>query len=519
MQTDLSEAAIEAPPSVVAEPTARRRDVGRLAAGAGVALGGRFAGRGLLLLVDVTVARLLGPRDYGLYAIGWTVTRIVNLVALLGLNSGVIRFGARYWRQDDSRFKGVVLQSILGAGLTALVIGLVFFFGAPWISTTLFHKPELAAVLPWFAIGFPLAAIVTMAAATTRISQRIKFSVLTEDLGQPALGLVLILLLVALFKMGMNGVLAAYLISYSLTALLGLWFVAQLFPSVVSPRVSAHFPGKSLMAFSLPASLTGVLGVLVLWVNRLLVGHFRPAAEVGVYQAASQVPVTVALVVAAMGTIFSPMTADFAQRGEFGQVHELYKIGTKWTLYASIPPLLVMFFVPGEVITSLYGRSYASGAAPLMILALGQLLNAASGCVGTLLVMTGHQKITSALFAVMFFVSVVLGLYFIPRWGVIGAAWATTLTAAGVFVPALIIAWRLLRMQPYDRRYLKGLLATLLACGALLIPVPFLTSSFSRLLTAAGLAMSVFWITLLLAGLDPEDRHLITMLRTRLGLT
>jgi O-antigen/teichoic acid export membrane protein len=413
----------------------------------------------------------------------------------------------------------VVLQSILGAGFSALVIGLLFFFGAPWISNVIFHKPELAAVLPWFAVGFPFAAVVTMAAATTRISQRIKFSVLTEDLGQPALGLLLILVLVALFKLGMDGVLAAYLISYSLAALLGLWFVAHLFPSVAARSVPAHFPGKALLAFSLPASLTGVLGVLVLWVNRLLVGHFRPAAEVGIYQAASQVPVTVALVVAAMGSIFSPMTADFAQRGEFTQVHELYKIGTKWTLYASIPPLLVMFFAPGDVIGSLYGRSYMSGAAPLMILALGQLLNAASGCVGTLLVMTGHQKITSALFAIMFVVSVALGMFLIPRWGVIGAAWATTITAAGVFLPALVIAWRLLKMQPYDRRYLKGVLATLLACAALFIPLPFLTSPFTRLLAAAAIAMSVFWITLTLAGLDPEDRHLLAMLRTRLGLT
>jgi O-antigen/teichoic acid export membrane protein len=492
----------------------KQRDVSKLAAGAGMALGGRMVGRGLLLGVDVALARLLGPVQYGLYVIGWTITRLVTLLAPLGLNSGVIRFGSRYWRRDDERFKGVLWFCLLVSGAIALALGGIFFALAPWLADQVFHKPELAVTFRWFACGFPMGAIVTVAAAATRITHRVKYGVLTEDLSQPTIALLLIFVLVAGFKQGLSGALVAYLVSFVVAMLIGIYFVVRLFPVTISRQVVANFPGKDLIAFSVPASLTNVLGVMILWVNRLFVGYYRPAGEVGIYQAASQVPVTVALVVGAVAAIFSPMTADFAHRGQMGQVHEIYKIGTKWTLYASIPPLLLMCLVPREVITVLFGASYAAGAPVLQILALGQLFNAASGCVGTLLVMTGHQKITSALYAIMFVVNAGLSLLFIPRWGVNGAAWATTCTAAGIFLPALVIAWFRLRMLPYDRRYWKLLLATLFAGAAMLVPVPGL-HPVGRLLLSGVLATVIFAVTIFMSGLDEEDRHFVTLLRSR----
>ena len=492
----------------------KQRDVNKLAAGAGLALGGRMLGRGLLLGVDVALARLLGPVQYGIYVIGWTISRLVQLLSPLGLNSGVIRFGARYWRRDDARFKGVLRFCLLVSGLLALGFGSAFFLLAPWLANQVFHKPELAVTFRWFACGFPMAAIVTVSAAATRITHRVKYGVLTEDLSQPAIALLMIFALVWGLKQGISGALIAYLVSFAVAMLIGITFVVRLFPITVSRHVVANYPGRALIAFSVPASLTNVLGVMILWVNRLFVGYYRPAGDVGIYQAASQVPVTVALVVGAVAAIFSPMTADFAHRGQMGQVHEIYKIATKWTLYASLPPLLLMCLAPREVITALFGASYGAGATVLQILALGQLFNAASGCVGTLLVMTGHQKVTSALYAIMFAVNIGLSLLFIPRWGVSGAAWATTCTAAGIFLPALAIAWLRLKMLPYDRRYWKLLLATLLASAAMLVPMPGL-HPFPRLLLSGIFATAIFGTTIFLSGLDEEDRHFVTLLRSR----
>ena len=158
-----------------------------------------------------------------------------------------------------------------------------------------------------------------------------------------------------------------------------------------------------------------------------------------------------------------------------------------------------------------------SGAFVDSAMAVGQLLNAASGCVGILLVMSGHQKITSALFASVFAMNLILSVLLIPRWGIAGAAWATACTDAGLWIPLLFLAWRILRAQPYDRRYLKLLLAAILACVAVVLPIPGSTA-LVRVLVSSTLAVGVFWGTLLLAGLDEEDLQFTNRLRVMLAL-
>jgi len=108
-----------------------------------------------------------------------------------------------------------------------------------------------------------------------------------------------------------------------------------------------------------------------------------------------------------------------------------------------------------------------------------------------------------------------LSIVFIPRWGVVGAAWAVTCTATGLFLPALVIAWFRLKMLPYDRRYWKLLAATAMTGGVMLIPLPT-QSSVVRLAVEGIFSIGVFWTTIFLMGLDAEDRHFITLLRTRL---
>lgn len=56
-------------------------DSATLASGAGLALVGRVSGRVLQVLTEIFLARVLGPAIFGLYAAGWTLLRIIGLIA------------------------------------------------------------------------------------------------------------------------------------------------------------------------------------------------------------------------------------------------------------------------------------------------------------------------------------------------------------------------------------------------------------------------------------------------------
>ena len=502
--------------AAVADRPAHEADVAKLAAGAGVALGGKIAGRGVRLLGDVAMARLLGPLGFGLYAIGWTISRIVTLVTPLGLNIGVIRYGARYWKKDVPRLKGVIVQSLGLSFAAGTLIGAVFYFGAPWIGTRVFDKPESIPVIRWFAFGFPLITCVTVAAAATRISHRMKFGTITEDMSQPISDLILF---VAFYLLGwrLGGAVVACLISFAIATVVGLSYVRRLFRDVVNPKVKAIYPGKELLAFSLPASLTGVFGVLLIWVDRLFVGFYRPAAEVGIYSAASQLSVTFALILSGFNAIFSPMAADLYHHGELGRLEGLYRVSTKWGLYLSMPPFLVTCVAPKLVMGVLFGKAYVAGWPVLLILTFGQVINAGTGPVGFLLVMAGYQKRMFQISGTMLALAVILGLALVPPYGMTGAAIATGIALSGLFVAAVIFARYALGMLPYDKRYLKGAAASVLAAIPLfLLRNVHMGTALITVAINAVLACGVFAGSLILFGLDTEDRKFIHMIQARL---
>jgi len=228
--------------------------------------------------------------------------------------------------------------------------------------------------------------------------------------------------------------------------------------------------------------------------------------------------VTFALILSAFNTIFSPMAADLYHHGEMGRLEELYRVSTKWGLYLSLPPFLVTCFAPKLVMGVLFGKAYVTGWAALLILTFGQVVNAGTGPVGYLLVMAGHQKKMFHISGTTCAVAIVLGLLLIPRWGMTGAAIATGAALACLFITAVIVAKRTLGMVPYDKRYYKGALATALAALAL-TPLRGLHigPAWVTVLINTVVALGVFTGTLLLMGLDMEDRKFISLIRARIA--
>lgn len=499
----------------IARP-AMERDVTRLAGGAGASLGGKLAGRGIHMLVDIVLAHLLGPADFGLYAIAYTVSRLLGLIAPLGLGSGVLRFGTRD-RDDEARLKGTIIESLGASVASGLVLGGVLFLAAPWMAEHIFQKPDAALPLRWLAFMVPLLSGLNVAAAATRISQRMKFSVYAEEISQPVVNLLLFFILYALGR-GLSGALQACVYSFGFAAALGLYYVGRLFPEAVSRRTKASFPGMDLMSFSTSVWLGGIFILCIIWMDRLIIGHFRPAAEVGVYYAASQLSVSFVIILGGFASMFSPMAVELYHKGEIRRLQEVFRVSTKWALYMSLPPCLVMCLAPRQVMGGVFGSRYESGWPALVILALGQLINAGTGPSDALLVMTGGQGAWFKISGAMFVLSFTLAWILVPRLGLTGAAIATASAVSLTYLATVFVIRRRLGIWPYDRKYFKGLLAAAGAAAAVLVLGRVnLGRPLVNLIGLAIISAGVFATLMLGLGLDGEDRQFIGWFRTFLA--
>lgn len=499
----------------IGEEGGTRGDAEILAKGASVSLTGTMVARAFAMATQVLMARFLGAADFGLYAIGWTLIRILESVNTLGLATGVIYFGADYQRSDPSRFKGVLRQSIILASLTGFTIGAVLFLMAPTLAEHLFRKPEAAPVIRAFAPAFPLYAVAFVGDGMTRLSQRMQYSAYS-NIGSMAFALIAFCVLFML-GWGLRGAVIATVGGIAVGALMSMYFIRRLFPAAFAKEIPSEWPGKEILAFSIPVALGGLAVSLLAFIDRLFVASFCSSTETGIYQAAAQLPIMLAIIFGAFDNIFSPMVADLHARREGRRLAELYRVCAKWRVYASVPFLMIMLFAPAELIRSVYGKAYAEGALPLAILSVGQLSGVIVGNSQTMLTLTGRQRTVVAITLVTLLLDVGLNFVLVPRYGLVGAASAAALAALAFNVSTASAVIRHAPVSPFDLRYVKSLGAALFTCVVLyMLRHLEIRTPAVKLFIVGGVGMATFTGSLIALGLDVEDREVLNMIRARL---
>lgn len=485
-----------------------------LAKGSGISLGGRLFGRALLLVGQAILARSLGVNDYGLFSIGWTILQI-SIASPMGLMQGVIYFGTSL-SDNEPRFRRALQQIIfLAVGLGA-ALGLTLFFLSPSLAE-LFHKSSLADVLRGAALAMSLAIVLNVVAAATRVSRKMQFSAIAEELLPSLLIAGGAFAFTVLWRGGTAGSMIALILAYSASAALAFRFLFGLYPAVLKPiRWQVSF-FREIIAFALPVSMAGILVILIQWITRLILGYLRPEAEVGLYQAASQLASLPAIILTATGTMLVPMASHLSSRGQMEPLNELFKIATKWSVYLSLPLFLIMVLFPAASLDLVFGPAYRDGASLLVIMAFGQLINLATGSVGALQIVLGYRKQLVVILLTSLVITVFLNWWWIPLWGVTGAAVGNMIGILLSNLAGLAVIRKMTGLWPYDRRYWKGLVAALLTLFPLALLAYFFSSGLWSLVIAGLLACIIFPITLWRLGFDKEDRQFLAAIRQRLG--
>lgn len=497
--------------ALAGEPPADGIDT--LARGAGIALGGRVIGRGLQLVSQVVLARVLGPVSFGLYALGQATLRISGAITPLGLENGVLRFGAERWHRDDPGLRKVLSRSLLLSVCVGAACGAGLFVAAPFLAEQLFHEARLTSVLRGFALALPLFNGMTVAAAATRLTRRTKYSVFIEDFAQPVTNIVLLAAFLGL-GWGLDGAISAQVLSLAIACAVGLVLVRRLFPEAWAVR-SAKVPStRTLVAFSLPVAVAGIFTTLTMWSDRLFIGYYRPDAELGVYQAIALTSTLFTTTIVSLNAVFAPMIADLYTRGEHERLSELFRVSTKWGLYISLPIFIIIAFSASDLLHVLFGAEYSVGATGMVLIALAQVGNVATGAVGYVLTMTGNHRFWLGITTAAVIVNLGVNFLLVPDHGINGAAMATMVGTIVLFGGAALEVRRRLDLWPYDRRYAKGAAATLAAAAAaLVVRVVHLGGPMQRVAVTAVLSISVFIVVLRAVGLDDEDREVLRLVR------
>jgi O-antigen/teichoic acid export membrane protein len=159
----------------------------------------------------------------------------------------------------------------------------------------------------------------------------------------------------------------------------------------------------------------------------ILLGIWVSSQDVGIYSAASKIALLMSFVLQAVNIIAAPKFAVLWQQGDHSTFEKMAIYTRKISTIAALP-LLGMFVFAPQVVMRIYGSDFEVGSSLLAILALGQFVNAATGSVGFMLIMSGHEAMFRRIISVSVLLNFSICVFFIPQIGVLGAAIASALS-------------------------------------------------------------------------------------------
>ena len=310
----------------------------------------------------IIVARLVSPRDFGIFAMANAVTSVMTVVVSFGLAKYLIR-------------EAEVCQNLLRLLFTVNVITSILFVvlittGA-LAAEYVFSSVEVAQFLFVFAV-FPLIAMMEFIPSALCLRE-MRFGVIAA-INVVRAGVLAATTVVLAFKG------YAYM-SFAWAQILA-WIVTVVCYNVVVWRPDVwrpRFKGmQSVLRFGAQMVGVGAFGQLTTRGGEIALGSMLGLTTLGLYTRASGLPTSLYSIIFGAGStvIYSRLSQDLREKGE---IHETYLHFMRLLLGCLWPMLFGLAVVAPPLIHTLYGANWQASAIPLAFVAVSYAVIIGSG--------------------------------------------------------------------------------------------------------------------------------------------
>ncbi len=120
-----------------------------MARGAAANVSGALLTTGLSFALVLLITHTISAHSFGLFTIASTVILLAQVPALLGLDTGAVRFVALGAAADDEpTARGELQTALLIVSAASFVLTAALVWTAPWLADEFFDKPGAAAPDP-----------------------------------------------------------------------------------------------------------------------------------------------------------------------------------------------------------------------------------------------------------------------------------------------------------------------------------------------------------------------------------
>jgi O-antigen/teichoic acid export membrane protein len=266
-------------------------------------------------------------------------------------------------------------------------------------------------------------------------------------------------------------------------------------------------------------SLAGYLGLseiaaLVIYaLDRVILGLFRSAATVGLYEGPVRMHNLLRAVNGALGVTALPTAAKYWAEGDRVRMRELLVRGSRYTLALVVPLTVTLMVLAGPILEVWLGDEFRSAQTAMTILVSYWLVNAATGVAGAMLIASGRARQVVRYSWAVALTNLALSLALTPALGLEGVTLGTAIPYFLIFpfTMRLVLTVAPVRLGELAREAfvpaysLGAILAVALVAARLAMDL----DSVAAVLAVCACAVGGYWLAFYAVWLRPGERVLV----------
>jgi PST family polysaccharide transporter len=424
------------------------------------------------------LARLLGPKEFGLVGMVTAFTGVLDLLRDFGLSSAAVQRTTVTQEQISTLFW---INMLVGT-----ILGISFMVMAPALAA-FYHEPRLVWVTIVLAVGFVFNSAGIQHSAL--LQRQMRFTTLA------------VINTVALFIASIASIagakagygywaLVAMTVTPPLISTVGFWLATAWVPGMPRRRIGM----RSMMSFGGTITLNSLVAYVAYNAEKVLIGRFWGAGAIGLYGRAYQlVNIPTANLNSAVGEVaFSALSRVQDDPKRF---NNYFLKGYSLVLAMTLPLTIACVVFANDVVLVLLGPKWMDAVVIFRLLAPTIMIFAVINPLGWLLYSLGLVR-RSLNIALVFAPTIIAGYIMGLRYGPKGVAFAYSAVMTLWVIPFIALCVKgtavsfrdvlLAVIRPLGFGILAGGLAfaVRVACGHLLAPLPMLILETSVLLIA-----------------------------------
>jgi len=462
-------------------------------------LAGRLYNSTLAFVITALIlTRQLTPADFGIFSFHLTLYLLLANVLDFGAGTIVIRQAAR-----DRGGAGRLIGMLIGLKARFALAGTLLLIGVALVFEGAGPRSALLAVAALHLLAHAPSGAGTIFAVDMAFGR----AVLAGSLGQTAWLLGTLLLLLGDVREP-----AAYLLAFGLGPVVN----GALSYAWAQRRVQIHFDAtpqerRSLWNESWPAGVSMTMASVYFYIDAVMIrpllgagaaGHGTGEVAVAHYTAAYRLMTFVLMLPVLFSQVVFPVFSRLWASGP-ARVRPFFLRTTSFLAALGLLFPATIGLLQHDIMALIYPPDYAPGAASLGILSLAIVFVFCAYPHVLLLLAAGHQRLMMRISIGGAALNVALNLWWVPRMGIEGAAWATVVTELFVLSCAAVSVWRRTGLRYTPRVLLRPLLCAGGAFALLALLLPRLDPGSVALRVGAGIVVACGGA--LLSGVLPLD--------------